>query len=69
MKRYLTKSSVQMEKLINLRRGADCTMFHPSKRSDRFRKDWAPNGEIILICVARLAPEKGFEFLSEVVRN
>lgn len=54
---------------MNLRRGADGTMFHPLKRSDRFRKDWAPNGEIILICVARLAPEKGFEFLSEVVRN
>ncbi|KAM3081164.1 hypothetical protein ACMFMF_003080 [Clarireedia jacksonii] len=44
-------------------------MFHPSKRLARLRMEWAPKGELIMICVARLAPEKGFEFLSKVVNE
>jgi glycosyltransferase involved in cell wall biosynthesis len=67
--RYLEKAGVQADKMMNLRRGVDCTMFDPSKRSDSMRKKLAPNGEIILTCVSRLAPEKGFEFLSEAVKE
>lgn len=33
------------------------------------RKALAPNGEIILVTVARLAPEKGFEFMSDVAER
>ncbi|KAM3152557.1 hypothetical protein ABEW05_007017 [Botrytis cinerea] len=66
VKRYLVKTGVPVKKMINLRRGVDGSMFHPSKRLEEHRKDWAPNGELIMICVARLAPEKGFEFLSDV---
>jgi hypothetical protein len=44
-------------------------MFSPSKRSDDMRKRLAPNGEVVLVTVARLAPEKGFEFLSEVMKR
>ncbi|TGO87208.1 hypothetical protein BPOR_0242g00060 [Botrytis porri] len=66
VKRYLVKAGVPVEKMMNLRRGVDGSMFHPSRRLEKYRKDWAPNGELIMICVARLAPEKGFEFLSEV---
>ncbi|KAI9649766.1 hypothetical protein NHQ30_002347 [Ciborinia camelliae] len=69
VKRYLVKTGVQAEKMVNLRRGVDGSMFHPSKRLEKLREDWAPNGELIMICVARLAPEKGFEFLSEVVKE
>lgn len=69
VKRYLIKAGVPAEKMMNLRRGVDGSMFHPSKRLDKHRKDWAPNGELIMICVARLAPEKGFEFLSEVMKE
>ncbi|KAF7947490.1 hypothetical protein EAE96_008577 [Botrytis aclada] len=69
VKRYLVKTGVPVEKMINLRRGVDGSMFHPSKRLDKYRKNWATNGELIMICVARLAPEKGFEFLSEVAED
>jgi glycosyltransferase involved in cell wall biosynthesis len=44
-------------------------MFNPKKRDENMRKQLAPNGELILVCVSRLAPEKGFEFLSEVVKK
>ncbi|KAM7207819.1 glycosyltransferase [Naviculisporaceae sp. PSN 640] len=56
-------------KLELLQRGVDTVMFHRSKRSERLRREIAPNGEIILLCVARLAPEKGFGFLAEVVKR
>jgi hypothetical protein len=55
--------------MMNLRRGVNCEMFDPAKRSESMRKKLAPNGEIILTCVSRLAPEKGFEFLSEAVKK
>jgi glycosyltransferase involved in cell wall biosynthesis len=55
--------------MTNLRRGVDGQMFNPSKRSEEMRKRLAPKKEIILVTVARLAPEKGFEFLSEVAKR
>jgi glycosyltransferase involved in cell wall biosynthesis len=69
VRRYLEKSDVPAEKLVNLRRGVDGTMFHPKNRNDDMRRKLAPNGEIILVSVARLAPEKGFEFLAKVARK
>ncbi|RDL39926.1 uncharacterized protein BP5553_04266 [Venustampulla echinocandica] len=68
VQRYLQKAGIQSEKMVSLRRGVDGKMFHPSKRSREMRKELAPDGELILVSVARLAPEKGFEFLSEVVK-
>ena len=69
VKRYLEKARVQSAKMMNLRRGVEGRVFHPSKRSEEMRKKLAPNGELILVCVARLAPEKGFEFLSRVAKD
>lgn len=69
VRKYLRTAGVQEEKMVNLRRGVNGEMFHPSKRSEEMRKELAPNGEIILVTVSRLAPEKGFEFLSEVVKQ
>lgn len=69
VRRYLDKAGVQDTKMMNLRRGVNAELFHPSKRSDEMRKRFAPNGELILVCVARLAPEKGFEFLAEVAKE
>ncbi|KAF4628274.1 hypothetical protein G7Y89_g9879 [Cudoniella acicularis] len=69
VRKYLEKAKVQPDKMRNLRRGVDGVTFHPSKRSEEMRKDLAPNGELILVSVARLAPEKGFEFLSQVVKK
>jgi len=69
VQKYLEKADIQKEKMMNLRRGVDCKMFHPSKCLEEMRKKFAPNGEIILVTVARLAPEKGFEFLAECVKK
>jgi glycosyltransferase involved in cell wall biosynthesis len=69
VRKYLEKTGVQSKKMVNLRRGVNCDMFNPSKRSEEMRKRLAPNGEIILVTVARLAPEKGFEFMSDVAKE
>jgi glycosyltransferase involved in cell wall biosynthesis len=69
VRRYLEKTNVQSEKMVNLRRGVNGLLFNPSKRSEEFRKTIAPNGELILVCVSRLAPEKGFEFLAKVAKE
>lgn len=69
VRRYLEKAGVQSSKIMNLRRGVDCTMFHPKKQDPEMRKRLAPNGESILVCVSRLAPEKGFEFLAKAAKK
>lgn len=56
-------------RLQRLGRGVDTTLFSPARRDEAYRASIAPNGERILVCVCRLAPEKGFEFLAEVVRR
>ncbi|KAK4208848.1 glycosyltransferase [Rhypophila decipiens] len=57
------------DKLELLQRGVDTVLFHPHKRSESLRRELAPDGEIVLICVARLAPEKGFGFLAQVIQR
>ncbi|CZR67826.1 related to glycosyltransferase [Phialocephala subalpina] len=69
VRKYLEKAKVQPDKMLNLRRGVNCEQFHPTKRSQDMRKKLAPNGELILVSVSRLAPEKGFEFLSQVAKK
>ncbi|KAG0653063.1 UDP-sulfoquinovose: diacylglycerol alpha-sulfoquinovosyltransferase SQD2 [Hyphodiscus hymeniophilus] len=69
VRKYLEKANIQPDKMMNLRRGVNGEMFNPSKRSEELRNRLAPKGEIILVSVSRLAPEKGFEFLSKVARQ
>ncbi|KAH6718260.1 glycosyltransferase family 4 protein [Leptodontidium sp. MPI-SDFR-AT-0119] len=69
VRRYLEKAGVQSSKMMNLRRGVDCITFNPKKRDPEMRKRLAPNGELILVCVSRLAPEKGFEFLAKAAKK
>jgi glycosyltransferase involved in cell wall biosynthesis len=69
VRKYLEKAGTQSEKMMNLRRGVNGEMFHPSKRCEQMRKDLAPDGELILVSVARVAPEKGYEFLSIVAKQ
>ncbi|KAG8169187.1 hypothetical protein KVR01_001936 [Diaporthe batatas] len=69
VRRYLERQRVQRDKMELLTRGVDANTFHPSKRSKALRKSIAPNGEIILICVARLAAEKSFDFLALAARE
>ncbi|CAK7210570.1 hypothetical protein SCUCBS95973_000831 [Sporothrix curviconia] len=66
VRRYLEKNRVKPEKMQLLRRGVNTDMFNPSRRNDTLRQKLAPNGEIILVCVARIAGEKGFDFLAAV---
>ncbi|RFU27318.1 hypothetical protein B7463_g9027, partial [Scytalidium lignicola] len=69
VRRYLEKIGIQSDKMVNLRRGVNGELFHPSKKSEAMRKRLAPNNEIILLTVCRLAPEKGFEFLADVAKK
>ncbi|KAJ8099576.1 hypothetical protein POJ06DRAFT_253969 [Lipomyces tetrasporus] len=69
VREYLESAGVPSSKLLNLRRGVNTDLFNPQARSPDYRKQLAPNNEILLVCVARLAAEKGFEFLAEVVRS
>jgi len=69
VKRYLERQSVTASKLRLLQRGVNIDLFNPSQRSEVLRQCVAPNGEIILVCVARIAGEKGFDFLASVARE
>ncbi|KAI5856741.1 glycosyltransferase family 4 protein [Durotheca rogersii] len=66
VRRYLNHAaSVPDDKLEALRRGVDTEAFNPSKRREQLRREWAPNGELILFTCSRLAGEKGFGFLAQ----
>jgi glycosyltransferase involved in cell wall biosynthesis len=67
VKQYLLDAGVPAEKLVHLGRGVDTAQFRPELRDDEWRAQIAPNGELILVVVGRLAPEKGFPFLAKVV--
>ncbi|KAL1897123.1 hypothetical protein Sste5346_004328 [Sporothrix stenoceras] len=66
VRRYLEKNRVAPEKMQLLRRGVNTEMFNPTRRNEMLRQTLAPSGEIILVCVARIAGEKGFNFLADV---
>lgn len=63
---YLEHAGAPVDRLVQLGRGVDTQLFTPSQRDETYRREIAPGGEIILICVCRIAPEKGFEFLAKV---
>lgn len=47
-------------------RGVDTALFRPELRDEKLRRELAPNGEVIVGYVGRLAPEKHIELLSGV---
>ena len=66
---YLERIGVAPGKLEYIGRGVDTVMFNPAKRSDELRRQFAPNGEPILLCVSRLSLEKGYDFLAQVAHR
>jgi phosphatidylinositol alpha 1,6-mannosyltransferase len=49
-------------------RGVDTELFHPRRRDHALRKEWAPNGELIVGYVGRLAHEKCADLLHEAAK-
>ncbi|KAK1590348.1 glycosyl transferase group 1 [Colletotrichum navitas] len=69
VRKYLEAQGVQSLKPEVLRRGVKTEIFRPDMRSDALRKEIAPDGEVILICVSRVAGEKGFDFLAKAAKE
>ncbi|KAK3114534.1 hypothetical protein LTR53_007065 [Teratosphaeriaceae sp. CCFEE 6253] len=69
VRKYMEKTGAPSEKMRQLGRGVDTDLFHPGRRDEAYRKQIAPNGEIIFACICRIAPEKGFEFLARAARQ
>ncbi|KAF3766850.1 family 4 glycosyltransferase [Cryphonectria parasitica EP155] len=69
VRRYLERHHVPGDKMEILTRGVDTELFKPDRRNQSLRDHIAPDGEIILICVARLAAEKSFDFLAMVAKE
>ena len=69
IRRYLEGVGAAPQKLALLGRGVDTAMFNPSHRDEAYRRQLAPDGEIILACICRLAPEKGFQFLAQAAEK
>lgn len=51
------------------RRGVDAARFDPAQRSDGLRRALAPNGEVIVGYVGRIAAEKRLDLLAPVARQ
>lgn len=66
---YLEKTGAPQNQFHKLGRGVDTSLFNPSHRDENYRRTLAPNNEIILIYVCRLAPEKGFDFLARAATH
>ncbi len=58
--------SLGVDRLALWRRGVDTERFAPGRRSAEWRRDVAPNGEIVVGYVGRLAPEKQVEDLRAI---
>lgn len=69
VRKYMVDAGAPADKMVQLGRGVDTELFHTDRRDPAYRKELAPNGEIIFCCISRLAPEKGFDFLAKVAQK
>jgi phosphatidylinositol alpha 1,6-mannosyltransferase len=58
--------SLGVDRLRLWRRGVDVERFSPSRRDEDWRREIAPNGEVLVGYVGRLAPEKQVEDLQAI---
>jgi len=74
--RTLAPSTASLRQLEEMRipglarwpRGVDLEMFDPRRRDDELHRRLAPNGELLVGYIGRLAPEKELELLAHVDR-
>lgn len=66
---YMVSCGAPEGKMVKNGRGVDTELFNPVCRDKAYRKEIAPNGEIIFCCISRIAPEKGFEFLAKAAEK
>ncbi|WP_433373026.1 glycosyltransferase family 4 protein [Actinoplanes sp. CA-142083] len=57
-----------VERIHLWRRGVDDVQFHPGRRTDGMRRVLAPDGEVVVGFVGRLAVEKQIDLLADVSR-
>nr|POE78499.1 sulfoquinovosyl transferase sqd2 [Quercus suber] len=69
VRKYMVDAGAPEEKMYQLGRGVDTQLFNPKHRDDAYRREIAPDGEIIFACICRIAPEKGFEFLAQAAQK
>ncbi|WPH00775.1 sulfoquinovosyl transferase sqd2 [Acrodontium crateriforme] len=69
VRKYMEDAGAPASKMIQLGRGVDTELFNPLHRDDDYRREIAPNGEVIFACICRIAPEKGFEFLAQAAQK
>jgi glycosyltransferase involved in cell wall biosynthesis len=46
-------------------RGVDSDLFHPDRRSEELRRSLAPDADLVLVYVGRIAPEKRLDLLMD----
>lgn len=66
---YMEDAGAPSDRMMQLGRGVNTKLFNPEFRDEEYRRQIAPNGEVILACICRIAPEKGFEFLAQAIRR
>jgi len=69
VREYMIAAGAPAKRMKQLGRGVDTELFNPGRRDEEYRKQLAPNGEIIFACICRIAPEKGFEFLAKAAQK
>lgn len=66
---YMIQAGAPKDRMVHLGRGVDTDLFAPFRKDLDYRKQIAPEGEIILVSVGRLALEKGLDFLARVSKK
>jgi glycosyltransferase involved in cell wall biosynthesis len=68
LKRNMIKRlSLKSSSIVAIPNGVDTDLFHPCKATSTLRKELAPNGEKIILCVGRISRFKGQKMLVDAI--